>query len=64
MMKIKILIEKSGLKKKYIAKKIGVVDNTMTNWVLGKTTPNIIQAQKLSRILGLKSIDELFNGDK
>ena len=64
MMKIKTLIEKSGLKKKYIAKKIGVVDNTMTNWVLGKTTPNIIQAQKLSRILGLKSIDELFNGDK
>ena len=63
MMKIKTLIEKSGLKKKYIAKKIGVVDNTMTNWVLGKTTPNIIQAQKLSRILGLKSIDELFNGD-
>ncbi len=64
MMKIKTLIEKSGLKKKYIAKKIGVVDNTMTNWALGKTTPNIIQAQKLSRILGLKSIDELFNGDK
>ena len=63
MMKIKILIERSGLKKEHIAKKIGVVNNTITNWVSGRTTPNIIQAQKLSKILGLKNIDELLDGE-
>ncbi len=63
MMKIKILIENSGLKKEYIAKKIGVVNNTITNWVLGRTTPNIIQAQKLSKILGLTNIDELIDNN-
>jgi len=54
-------IRKSGLKKKYIADKLGINLNTITNWVKGYSSPNINQAQQLKEILHLKSIDELIN---
>jgi len=63
-MKLKMLIEKSGYKKEFLANKIGVTNNTITNWVLGRTTPNIIQAQKLMKILGIGNIDEIIDDKK
>lgn len=59
-----MLIEKSGYKKEFLANKIGVTNNTITNWVLGRTTPNIIQAQKLMKILGIGNIDEIIDDKK
>ena len=53
------LIDRSGLKKTFIAKRVGVTKQTISNWVMGRYSPNIIEAQKLKEILGLDSIDEL-----
>ena len=63
MIKLNKLIKDSGFKKSFIAKKVGVTKQTISNWVLGRYLPNIIQAQKLSKILGLKNIDELIDGE-
>ena len=59
MNNLKKLIENSGLKQIFIAQKLGVTNQTITNWVMGKYSPNIVEAQKLKEILGLDSIDEL-----
>lgn len=61
--KLNKIIENSGLKKQFIAKKVGVTKQTISNWVLGKYLPNVIQAQKLSKILGLNNIDELIDSE-
>lgn len=53
------LIKESGLKKRFIAEKLGVNLNTITSWVKGTTNPNIDQLIKLKEILHLKSLDEL-----
>jgi len=64
MTKLNKLIKESGLKKIYIAEKLDVNLNTITNWVKGYSQPDINQAQKLKEILNLKSIDELIDKEK
>ena len=64
MNNIELQINKSGLKKIYIAKKLGITNQTISNWVIGKYSPTLLQAQKLKEILGLDSIDELIEKDK
>jgi len=56
MTKLNKLIKESGLKKIYIAEKLDVNLNTITNWVKGYSQPDII--------LNLKSIDELIDKEK
>lgn len=53
------LIEESGLKKKHIAKQMEVSDDTLTNWIRGKTWPRLNQAVHLADLLGCK-IDDLY----
>ncbi|GGJ85862.1 hypothetical protein GCM10007063_05390 [Lentibacillus kapialis] len=45
------LIEDSGFKKRYIAKQIGVNENTLTNWINGKSFPRLDKAVHLADIL-------------
>ena len=63
MTKLNELIKDSGLKKRYIAGKLGVNLNTISNWVKGTTYPNSNQLVKLKQILNLKSIDELIEAN-
>lgn len=60
---LNVLIKKSGYKKEFIAQQTKVSIYTITNWCTGKTSPNIIQAQKLKEVLGLESIDELISNN-
>jgi len=45
------LIIKSGLKKRYIANKIGINENTLTNWMKNRSWPKLNQAVELAKIL-------------
>lgn len=54
---IEELIEKSGLKKSYIAKQVGVNENTLTNWIKERSYPRLDQAVKLAEILNCKITD-------
>jgi len=54
---IEELIESSGLKKRYIAKQINVNENTITNWINGKSYPRLDQAVKLAYILNCEVND-------
>jgi len=53
------LIEQSGFKKKYIAKKMGVSDDTLTSWIKGKTWPRLNQAVALADLLDC-DVNDLF----
>ena len=50
--------KKLGLSQEQLGEKIGVTRQTISNWELGETTPNIEQIKILSKILNI-SIDEL-----
>lgn len=56
------LIKDSGLKKGHIAKQVGVSDDTLTNWIKGKTFPRLDQAVRLADVLGCE-IKELYQKD-
>lgn len=45
-----------------LAEKIGVTRQTISNWELGETIPDINQAKNISKVLGI-SIDELTDND-
>lgn len=59
MTNLKKAIREKGISQTYIAKKIGVNKQTITNWVKGNTYPDIKQAKIISEILD-RSIDEIF----
>ena len=59
MLKINELIEKSGKKKGYIAKKLGKSPSTMTRYCKGYTSPNAKTLEKLAEILEIE-ISEFF----
>ena len=63
MNNLKRLIKESGITQVFIAKKVGVTKQTISNWVIGKYIPNIIEANKLKKILGLNNIDELLDDE-
>ena len=52
------LRKKSNLSQEQLAEKVGVTRQTISKWELGETSPDIRQAQALSRIFGI-SLDEL-----
>jgi len=48
---LKELIKSKGYKQKFVAKKVGVSEVTLSNWVKGKTVPNEEHLRKLSQLL-------------
>ena len=46
-----------------LAEKIGVIRQTISNWKLNETAPNITEAKELSKIFNI-SLDELVDNDK
>lgn len=55
--------KKSGLSQEYVAEKLGVSRQTISNWELDETLPDIRQSKKLSSIYKL-SLDELIDFDE
>ena len=53
------LIESSGLKHEFIAKKIGVSSRTLYSWRKGKTFPRLDKAVELADLLNV-DITELY----
>ena len=60
--KISNLRKKKNFSQEELAEKIGVTRQTISKWELEETTPDIKQAQKLSKIFNI-SLDELTNND-
>lgn len=56
--KIDYWVKEKGFKKKHLAKKCGVSDQTFSNWCINKTQPDLKQSAALARILGI-TIDQL-----
>ncbi|WP_110928425.1 helix-turn-helix transcriptional regulator [Bacillus massiliglaciei] len=53
------LIKERGLKHKFIADKIGVSTQQISNWINMRNYPTIDKAFKLAQILGVK-VDDLY----
>lgn len=53
------LIEVKGMKKKYIAKEIGITPNQLSNWLAMKSYPPLDKAYKLADLLNCK-VDDLY----
>ena len=60
--KIMNLRKKNGLSQEELAEKIGVARQTISKWELGETSPDLKQAQELSKIFKV-SLDELTDND-
>ena len=60
--KIMDLRKKCGLSQEELAEKVGVARQTISKWELGETSPDLKQAQALSKIFKV-SLDELTNND-
>ena len=56
--KILLLRKKEGLSQEKLAEKLNVTRQTVSNWEVGQTTPDILQAKELSRIFNI-SLDDL-----
>jgi len=52
-------IEKSGLKKGYVAQQVGINRNTLTKWIQGRSYPDLKQADKLAALFDCK-VDDLY----
>ena len=52
----------SGLSQEELAEDVGVTRQTISNWELNETAPDLKQAQKLSEIFNI-SLDELVGND-
>jgi putative transcriptional regulator len=52
-------IEESGLRKGYIADKLGITRQQLANWIGGRSYPTIEKAFKLADLLGVK-VDDLY----
>ncbi|MEC5422411.1 helix-turn-helix transcriptional regulator [Virgibacillus sp. C22-A2] len=57
------LIKNSGLKKSYVAEKIGVNRDTITNWCKNETMPKLDKAVELAELLGV-DVNDLFEHKK
>ncbi|MGG3737519.1 helix-turn-helix transcriptional regulator [Aeribacillus pallidus] len=49
--RISYLIKARGLKQNHIAKKLGVTEQTFSNWCRNITQPDLIQSYELSKLL-------------
>ncbi len=45
-------IKKSGVKKKHIAKELGVNQNTLSAWISGRSPISLINAARISIMIG------------
>ncbi|MFJ5713097.1 helix-turn-helix transcriptional regulator [Neobacillus sp. NPDC093127] len=61
--RIKYWVKERGLIQKYVAKQIGVSDQTFSRWVKNETQPDLIQSAYLARVLNIK-IDDLIKGEE
>jgi len=60
--KIFELRKERGLSQEQLGEKIQVTRQTISNWELNETTPNLEQLKKISKVLNI-SIDELLDND-
>ena len=60
--KIVELRKKAKLSQEQLAEKIEVTRQTISNWELGETNPDIVQAKKIAETFNI-SLDELTNND-
>lgn len=57
-LRIRELLEESGMTKRFVANKIGVNENTLGNWMDNRTMPKLDQAVHLADLLNCK-VDDL-----
>jgi putative transcriptional regulator len=55
-------IDKRGYKRKFVAEKMGVSQNQLSNWVTGKSFPTVEKLFKLAKVLDC-TVDELYGRD-
>ena len=60
--KIQSLRKQNNLSQEELAEKMGVARQTISKWELGETSPDLVQAKKLSQIFTI-SLDELTEND-
>lgn len=60
--KIVELRKKAKLSQEQLAEKIEVTRQTISNWELGETNPDIVQAKRIAEVFNI-SLDELTNND-
>jgi len=53
------LIKERGMSQRFVAKQVGVNENTLRNWIQGKSFPRLDQAVKLAEVLDV-DIKELY----
>jgi len=56
---LNLIIKEKGIKKGYLAKRLGVTNQTMSNWLSGYSMPNLLMAKKLSAMLEV-TIEDIF----
>jgi transcriptional regulator with XRE-family HTH domain len=61
--KISYLLKEKGLKQNHVAKKMGVSEQTFSNWCRNITQPDLLQAYVLAKIIGVR-IDELIEDNE
>lgn len=57
--KIGDLIISKGMKKKHVAKEVGITPNQLSNWLAMKSYPPLDKAYILADLLGVK-VDDLY----
>jgi len=62
MTKLSKILKQRGIKQKYIAKKLGVSETSISNWVRGNHIPQPKYILKLTLLLNV-SLEDLINGD-
>ena len=63
MMRIRELRESANLTQQQLADSMGVVRGAVTNWETEVALPRARQLPLLKKVLGLRTIDELYDDD-
>lgn len=53
------MIDKRGYKRKFVAEKMGITQDQLSNWVTGKSFPTVKKLFLLAKFLDCK-VDELY----
>ncbi|AMV11521.1 XRE family transcriptional regulator [Geobacillus thermoleovorans] len=61
--KISYLLKEKGMKQNHVAKKMGVSEQTFSNWCRNITQPDLLQAYVLAKIIGAR-MDELIEDNE
>jgi putative transcriptional regulator len=57
------MIDKRGYKRKFVAEKMGITQDQLSNWVTGKSYPTVKKVFLLAEFLECK-VDELYRRDE